>query len=361
MPTQTYESSMQSCLDQAFESGETHGIQVHIDSPKLALNWQGAAGFTDRSHNSERQTLTPHHPMRIASNTKPFVAGAILRLWEQQKLSLDNSIEEYISAEHSELIKSNGYALSSITIRHLLSHTSGFYDYVDEVFVKCFTEDSQRLWTRTEQLQWAMEKGEPFGQPGEVYRYSDTGYILLGEIIERVVDKNLGLALRQLLDYERLGLNETWLEKMEPTPINLLDRVHQYDGDVDHYPLDATWDLFGGGGLVSTVHDMARFMRGLFIGEVYQSPHTLKEMLTSVAAHQGGPEAHGRVQIPGQYRLGINTEGYDAVFFHRGYLGTYAAYVPSQDLAMSLSVSQHGGDIRDSLVKNILAVFSVSV
>lgn len=357
-----YEPVLQSLLRQTIESSTTHGIQLHIDSPKLHLDWRGAVGFTDRNHNAAREILTPLHPLRIASNTKTFVAAAILRLWEQQHLLLDTSISEYICEEHRRLIKDKGYELDAISIRHLLSHTSGLFDYADSVvFANTIAENLQRHWTRTAQLQLAMDAGDLYGQPGEVCRYSDTGYILLGEIIERVYGKNLGLALRELLHYDRLGLSSTYLEIEETPPSGLLPVIHQYDNTIDSLIVDASYDIYGGGGLVSTVGDMARFMRGLFTGAIYQSPNTLKTMLGSVAAKRGGPDAYGLfTQIPNEYRMGLDGGAQGTVYSHTGYLGSFVAYIPALDMAIGLSVNQHDTVLRAELIDAILALFDVS-
>lgn len=356
-----HELALQSLLTQSIESHVTHGIQLHIDSPPLGLDWNGSVGFTDRSHNITKETLTPLHPLRIASNTKTFVAAAILRLWEQQRLNLDISIGEYISESHSDLIQAKGYPLAAISPRHLLTHTSGLFDYADsKAFANAIASNLQHHWTRTEQIQLAMESGEPYGQPGEVCRYSDTGYILLGEIIEHINSQPLAPSLRQLLDYQRLGLHSTWLEGEEKAPENMLPLVHQYDKDLDSYRVDGSYDIYGGGGLISTVGDMARFMRALFTGAVYQSGNTLKMMLSSANASRSGPAAYDDfIQVPGEYRMGIDGGVQGIVFSHKGYLGTYAAYIPSLDMAIGLSVNQHGGAFRAQLIDAIFAIFNI--
>ena len=357
----SFKRLLQQALESAWQMGGSHGIQVHVDSSKLNIDWSEAIGFIDRVQTSSRLALTVDHPLKIASNTKTFVAAAILRLWEEARLDLDHSIEIYISKDHAECIANAGYEIASITTRHLLTHTSGLFDYADSPqFVEAFHQQPQHQWTRSEQLLLAMTTGQAYGNPGEVFRYSDTGYILLGEIIERVHGDCLGAALRTLLDYEGLGLHSTWLEGVESAPLEHLPLVHQYDGDLDSNDLNNACDIYGGGGLVSTVEDLPRFMRGLFSGKIFKDPNTLKTMLTTVQAERGGPDSYGMfAQIPGEYRLGIDGGASGKVFFHKGYLGTYAAYVPSHDLVISLSVNVHGGVVREHLIKAILDIFSI--
>ena len=205
-----------------------------------------------------------------------------------------------------------------------------------------------------------MTWGEPCGNPGEVYHYNDTGYILLGEIIENIYGKPLGIALNELLCFERLGINTTWIEKQQASRSALFPQVHQYNGDVDFNTIDATWDLYGGGGLVSTVGDLARFTRALFTHQIYQSPDTLKIMLSTVENAQGGSIAYGRLQVAGVYRMGIESAYNGRVYSHTGYLGTYAGYVSSHDLTLSLSFSEHNTERRKALVESIYTLFSIA-
>jgi D-alanyl-D-alanine carboxypeptidase len=281
--------------------------------------------------------------VRLASNTKTFVAAAILRLWEEGRLALDASLVDHLPSDALQVLARDGYQPAAITIRHLLTHTSGLFDYGDSpVFGRTIEADPTHRWTRTEQLQAAMDGGDPYGPPGEVYRYSDTGYILLGDIIERTSGQPLAAALRQLLDYAQLGLASTWLETLEPPPAGAKERAHQYLGDVDTCGWDPSFDLYGGGGLVSTVGDLARFIRGLFTGGVYKRPATSETMLTTIMAERGGPAYHGQRQVPGVYRMGVAVRETDGVtiYMHGGFWGTLAAYVPSVDVAISATVTQ---------------------
>ena len=346
-------------IKKLLKDSQSHGIQLHLDSPKLSLKWSGAVGFTARANNFQRAPISIEHPIRIASNTKSFVAVAILRLWEQQLIGLDDSIERYLSSLHADMIQEAGYSLAELTTRHLLSHTAGLYDYGDsEDFVHAIIKNPKYHWTRTQQLKMALASGKSYGQPGEVFRYGDTSYILLGEIIEQISGQNLATALRKLLDYQRLGLNRTWLESAEDIPHGVLPLVHQYKGGLDTHDLDASCDIYGGGGLVSTVGDMTRFMRALFSGQVYCQQNTLITMLSTVAATKSGDDYAGWVQVPGTYRLGLDGGKDSRVYQHRGHFGTLAAYVPELDLSLAFSLNVahqgHGPDPCQALLADIL-------
>ena len=349
---------LQDLLDTLINSGANskapvYGIQLGLKSDNQALTV--STGYTDKT---QSQAISPEHPIRIASNTKTFVAAAILRLYESDLLDIDQVIKRYLPDHYNRLLVNAGYRMDKITVRHLLTHTSGLFDYADcPAFEAIYHKEPQHSWTRLEQLQLAMQQGSPYGEPGEIYRYSDTGYILLGEIIEQVSGLSLGRALRALLSYERLQLASTWLEVDEPAPESLQSRVHQYVGIKDFYHHHASYDIFGGGGLASTVVDMAQFIQSLFTGQVYNSPSTLKTMLSTVAATRGGPVAYGEAeQVPGVYRMGIEQEEEPLLHYgHGGFLGTYAGYCPVVKTAFAFSVNQHDSKLlKEGLCREII-------
>src|SRR4051812_30517537 len=247
------------------------GVILAVRGPNLRFT--GAAGFADPGAG----VLLRHGAtFRIASVTKTFTAAAILRLVERGRLGLDDPIAEHLDPATVTLLRRGGYDVASIRIRHLLQHTSGLYDYAsDPAFVTAVVTDPQHRWTRSEQVEFAMSHGRPLFAPGTGFAYSDTGYVLLGEVLERTTGQVLADAYRNLLGFRRLGLRDTYLETLEPTPPGAAPRAHQYLGDIDMTAADPSFDLYGGGGLVSTVNDLNRFYRALFAGRVFTNPAML--------------------------------------------------------------------------------------
>ena len=338
--TATVEARLQALLDDAIENGSTPGIMMRVEAPGSGLSFSGVAGVSDLATGT---ALTRDNPVRIASNTKTFLAAATLRLWEEGRLGLDDRLSEYLPEHVAEVLSADGYDLDAMTIRHLLTHTSGLYDYADrDLFVQAVFDDPYHRWTPEEQIGLAVEWGDPYGAPGEVYRYSDTGYVVLGLVLESAYGKPLALVLRELLEFERLGMHDTWLETLEDPPAGASDRAHQYMGERDTYDWDPSLDLYGGGGLVSTADDMATFMRALFTGGVYRDAATADTMLTTVEGAGQGPDLSGMPMVPGRYRMGVEVLDRDglALYMHTGFWGTLAAYMPGPDVAISIAVTQ---------------------
>lgn len=335
---------LQTLLDTTVaENDAVRSAAVHADSPTLGLSWEGAAGLADPDNGV---AMTPATSSRIASNTKTFVAASILRLAEEGKLDLDDPIADRLPDELLTLLVSDGYDTSAITLRHLLTHTSGLYDHTSgDEYAEEFMADPLHRWTRTEQVTGAVEWGDPLGEPGRFYTYCDTGYVLLGAVIAEASGQPMAEAVRGLVDFDRLELDSTWWETLEPRPEGLPDRAHQFFGDIDTYGFDPSFDLYGGGGLVSTVGDLARFYRALFTGGVFARPETIDLMLSTIDGAEPLPEGG-----PAGYRMGIwvtDIEGHTA-YMHTGFFGTLAIYVPDLDLALAVAVNQNqsGGALR---------------
>lgn len=335
------EASLQALVDDAVAGHPgVRGAALWADAPAVGLRWQGAAGEADPEG---PVPMSPEHPVRIASNTKTFIAAAVLRLAEEARLGIDDPVAAHLPAELRDLLEGDGYDLGAITVRHLLTHTSGLFDHTsDERFEEAIMADPQRRWTRAEQVAAAVEWGGPHAGPGEVYTYCDTGYVLLGAIVERAAGRPLAQAVRELIGFERLGMGSTWWEILEPPPEGVRPRAHQFLGDLDTFAFDPSFDLYGGGGIAATVGDLARFWRGLFSGGVFADPATLDTMLTTFAGVRGLEGDEGALP-PGAYRMGlwaVRLDGLDA-YRHTGFWGTSASYVPELDLVVAATVNQN--------------------
>jgi D-alanyl-D-alanine carboxypeptidase len=308
------------------ENPAAPGVTAYVVCPDLGLEWTGAVG---RAAHGGDAPLTPAHTFRIASNTKTYTAAAVLRLVETGRLRLDDPLATCLPAGQAALLAGDGYDLGAITLRQVLSHTAGLADHSgDDRYAEAIIAEPQRAWTRDEQVRRCVELFDPLGPPGGQFVYSDTGYVLLGGIVERVTGRELAAAVRELLGLARLGLGATWWEYAETAPAGAGPRAHQYSGELDITDWNASFDLYGGGGLVTDVRDLGRFMRALLAGRVLRDQATLAAM-----TGDGTPP----------YRLGLMCVdlGGRLAWGHQGFWNTFAFQVPTLDATVAGCILNH--------------------
>nr|WP_279168801.1 serine hydrolase domain-containing protein [Providencia huaxiensis] len=302
--------------------------------------------FCARGADLEGMPLSVDTPLRIASNTKTFTAAAILRLAEMGKLSIYDAISEYIDPQYNALL-STQYNTHTITIRHLLEHSSGLLDHADGDYLKAVLKQPNYVWSRTEQVEMYMRKQFPTFSPSKSFIYSDTGYILLGDIIERITGQSLGLAVRELLHFDSIGLESAYWESLEQPPEIATPRARQYLGKWDGTHIHASMDAYGGGGLVMSSKQMAIFLEALFEGNIFSSPNTLETML-SMGSHDGAEN----------YRLGImvNVVNGITLYSHLGFWGSVAYYAPKAKISAAGFVDDR--ESRETLIHVIESLLS---
>lgn len=303
-------------------------VLLHVQAPRLPLRWQGGAGP------AANPAGRPAPSLRIASNTKTFVAAAVLRLVEDGALELDTPLARLSPPATVATLRAAGYDVDRLTPLMLLQHTGGLRDYATlQVFLDRVSAAPAHRWTRAEQLQLAMNDGPPLAPPGAAFHYSDTGYILLGEVIETVTGQSMPRALVELLSYRRLGINHTWFDTLEPAPAGAPGRTLQLLDEVDAARFDPSIDLFGGGGLVSNLDELARFYRAVVRGEVFRRPGTAATMLTvSPQSLATGGSGYG-MGIARLEHAGVVCHG------HGGFWGTDVWHCPAIDVTVAAAVT----------------------
>lgn len=311
---------------------ETKGIAIHIEAPGYQISWNGAVGSADR----KGRKLTPDMPANIASNTKTYIAAAILRLVELEKVKTADPIGKLISEKSNKLLKNAGYNTNEITVAHLLTNTSGIFDFVNAQSYQSLTQSNPKYrWTRDEQIELAVQSATPIEKAGQKFAYSETNYLLLTEIIERNTQLPFHLAVRDLLRFEKLKLNSTWFLLQEVYPKGVLPLVEQTAKafNVNSYTLDYSFDAFGGGGLASTVTDLAHFSQYLFNGNIFDKPATKELLFTTIATKDS---------IEPTYSFGLmhtDVAGYKA-YGHGGFWGTQVKYIPELNLSIAVFVME---------------------
>ncbi len=301
--------------------------------------------------------LTATSTVRLTSVTKTYVAAATFRLVESGSIALDDSIADAgVSPDLLDLLRSDGYDVDAITVGQMMTHTSGIADYAGSSdyaaspYSASNIADPLREWTREEQVRFAVDNYDPMAAPGEEYHYSDTNYILLGDLLERSQGLGLGDAMRSLIGRNIFGPDTTHFEVLEPTPAGAGPRAGQYFATFDARNASPTIDLYGGGGLVASMPETARFFHALGTGGLFDDAESFDRMsaVTSPGAAVGAAS--------GLYRLEF--DGVEC-FGHAGFYGTFAMVCPGIDFAMARAWNQaflqDGADL-DLLAREIVAL-----
>lgn len=331
-----HERRLRSVLD--LRAGGDPGIILAVDAPSLGPPWTGATG---RFALTETRPLSPDDPFRAASVTKAVTAATLLRLAAAGRLGLDDPLGGHLPATLVDRVhRLDGVSRgASITLRQLLSHTSGVRDYIgDERFVAALRADPSRTWAPSELVEQAITLGPPSFPPGAGFRYSDTGYVLLGLVVEAVTAGPLARAYRDLV-LDPLGMERTYLEWHEPPRGGSVS--HAYLGEVDLTSVNTSFD-WGGGGLVSTAGDLVRLARGLVAGPLLDE-RWRRELTAWVPETRWEPASTARYA---RYGLGVgaNTAAGEEIVGATGAWGAFAYFWPGGDAAIAGTVNRFGVD-----------------
>jgi D-alanyl-D-alanine carboxypeptidase len=251
------------------------GVQARLITP-AGRNLVATSGVADLT---TRRPVSPHGSFRIASVTKTFVATVILQLAGDGRLSLDDTVERWLPG----VVSGNGNDGRAITLRQLLQHTSGIHDdYPDYTSAEDFYRHRYDTYTPEETVARAMRHRPDF-QPGTDWGYCNTGYVLLGMVIQRVTGHAWHEEVRDRI-VRPLGLRHTFWPGTSPR----LPRPHAetYQRFEPGGPLVDVTEQVGSGtsgeaGLVSTTADLNRFFRALLGGrllppaQLAQMKHTI--------------------------------------------------------------------------------------
>ena len=256
--------------------------QLHIPGLSLAIVRDGRITKTQGygfANLELRVHATKETVYEIGSNTKQFTAAAIMMLVEDGKIHLEDPIVKYFP-EAPE-------AWSDITIRHLLSHTSGIQNHVAiphwlDVFKTDLAFETSPA--RDELLKMFFKLPLEF-QPGETWAYDNTGYYLLGIIIENASGKSYWQFLDERI-FKRLGMHAT--RSTDPQPL-VPNRASGYEWKTDHFenrPILIPPIAFSAGSLLSTVDDMAKWDSALS-SEKLLTKASLNQIWTATLTNHG--------------------------------------------------------------------------
>ena len=249
-------------------------------------------------------TRTPVNPdgfFRIGSNTKTFISVVMLQLVAEHRLSLDNAVGHWLPG----VVHGNGNDGGKITVRELLQHTSGLHNYTDDLQAQITSPEAYRKlefhqFSRQDLLNIALAH-RPDSAPGTAWNYSNTNYVLLGMIIEKVThDSWENQVTRRII--VPLGLHHTYAPGTStrlPQPHATGYLIFDKNTRVDTTAENMSW-ADSAGALISTAADLTRFWSAIGRGALLPLALT-RQMRQTVPATSGDS-----VSVPGsRYGLGI--------------------------------------------------------
>ena len=222
--------------------------------------------------------VQPDTVFQIQSITKTFTATAIMMLVEEGKLNIDDKLTAHLADLPA--------SWNDITLRHLLTHTSGIKDFINEP-----TLDLRQEITPQAVIQSLRDLPLNFA-PGQKYAYSNTGYHLLGMVIHKHTGKLWGDYLRQRI-FEPLGMTHTRVVSLSEIITNRAAGYVWEDGRIQNgHFLAGSILAYAGGGLRSTALDLAKWDAGLWSDQLLK-PKTLEQMWTAATFNDGTKSKYG--------------------------------------------------------------------
>jgi len=321
------------------------GVILLVESPEQSF--LGSAGV----ENIERQNpMQVHHTMPTASAGKPMIGLLATMLADDHLLNLDDTIDTWLSKDILSQIPNS----AEITLRQLLNHTSGIYNYTEnEGYLDFLVAEPDKVKTDTDFLVFALNQSASF-KPGEGSKYSNTGYLLAGLIMDQVLGIHHSTALRERI-LVPLGMDATYYIGIEKDKGDFISGYHQFD---DHDTTHETKSYLenvseASSPVVSSVEDMALFLKSVVTEQSFINDSIRNEFFGSLPNHSNGV-----------YGLGINVDpiGDNTAYYHAGLdygYHTQNIYIKEKDLSITAFINCSTAPIcestMDSLIRKVVA------
>jgi len=325
------------------EDTSIHNCVLSVMKGDGSFSWTGAAGVARQDGGVP---MTADTPFSTASITKLFTATAVMRLYEEGKLSLNDPMAQYLSDDLIDgihIYKGKDYS-REITIRQLLSHTSGIADYYIEKpeggksLFEMFLEDPARKWSVDDTIEWARTKLKPNFPPGTDASYSDTNFQLLGKIIEKITGKPLHVVFEEFF-FRPLSLDHTWLVGLsQPRSKATAAPADVFYGDRNISEIRTNGSYWADGGIISTAQECITFLKALNGGKLIR-PETLRLMHNWHTLQFPLEYGYGTMyfKLPRLIRMVIKIP---PLWGHSGSSGSFLYYSVDYDLYLAGTINQ---------------------
>jgi D-alanyl-D-alanine carboxypeptidase len=343
------EKKLQTALDNTLKTSGTIGATVGIISPQGT--WFGASGVSSLETGIPMGT---EDKFPIGSTTKPFTAVTILKLAEEGKLSLEDTLDKWLP----DSVISNVPDSKSITIRQLLNGKSGIYDFLQAPLIEDIASNPTKQWTPFELVSYAYGKPRFSSELIEKFRctpnwcYPNTGMVLAGIIVEKATGSTYADVLRSRI-LNPLGMNNTFFVPQSENGGGYVNGYQYVDNNVTPYNVTGFNLSYAStaGGIVSNTQDVTRFATGLFGGELLSSS-SQRQMLDFNNVGFGDNFKYGLGLASSEF------EGIGKAWGHPGDVVGYGSqwwYFPELGITYAnLQNSQPQSDIRTAIMATLL-------
>jgi len=267
-------SDLVSNIFKSAQTGITSGVSVLV-SKNGEIIYEKGFGYADIGN---KVPITPDTKFRIGSITKQFTAAAILKLQEEGKISVTDKLSKFIP----DFPRGD-----EVTIHHLLTHTSGIHSYTDQPNFQKYVTLSIKPKSLVDSI-----KTRPYDfNPGDRWLYNNSGFFILGYIVETISGKSLGEYLSETF-FKPLGMNSTGIYS---TTLLLDNEAYGYSIENGKIIKALNWDMSwagGAGALYSTVRDLYTWNEAIFNGKVLKE-ESLKAAFTPVVLNNKEKSDYG--------------------------------------------------------------------
>lgn len=279
---ETVDKKMDELLTVYSQNGEFNGCVLVAQNGEVLF--KKAYGYADYT---AKEPLNTAYQFRLASVSKQFTAMTIMMLMEQGKLQYDDGVVKYL----------NDFPYTDLTIRHLLTHTSGLPEYGRLFEIERESKGLIKPVVSNRDVYDLLLKYKlpPNFPPGANYEYSNTGYVILALLVEKISGQSFQYFMKENI-FNPLGMNRSYVNPPDGQ-LNDKQRARGFMPNSDgsgFVPNDWNFQngMYGDGGVISTIDDLLLWDKGLRSGKLVKAK-TLKEAFTQVRLNDGTSREYG--------------------------------------------------------------------
>jgi len=357
--TQDQIESLSEIMHQAVQQEQIAGGSFLV-AHKGEIVFRKAFGYADIE---SKRLFTTEELLPIASVSKPFMASVLMVLVEQGKVKLEDSVEKYLPEFKGIRVEGSQSPARQMTIRHLLSHTAGFWGN------KNTTPEKMDLIRNFERpLAEAVELIAEYDllyEPGTKFTYSGTGYCVVGRVAEVALGQSLEEIAQDAL-FRPLGLDRTTYLPSKEVRTTMPTAYRRQGGKLQKQPSMAEVEDFRfilpGGSLFTTLDEMAVFGQMHLNDGVYNGKRILSEASVTEMRRLQSPEERRRSYGLGWFRGDVSESGLADLVFHNGALGAHLRIDRRREVVTVFLVHQTAGpflDLKNKRYQQVNEMFPV--